>query len=199
VLFVCTANVLRSPCAELMTRTALDLLLGSDAGSVEVASAGTWASVDRGVDRSTVPSLAAFGVPAADVQSFAARQLTRELVGWADLILVAAIEHRRAVWCLDLPARHRTFTMHEFGHLLTRVPDQTSPDPGESDVATRGRALIVAADAIRERLRAHDPTYDAAVGEVPDPAGETAEVTAVATREVAAALRPFWQALAPAR
>lgn len=196
VLFVCTANVIRSPCAELLARTALDRLLTEDRDAVEVTSAGTWADAGRGIDRTTLSALRAVGVPAAAARSFVAAQLTSAHVARAALILCAAIEHRRAVWQLDLNARQRTFTLLEFADLLGALPDQPGPDPPDYRTPARGRGLVCAADALRRSVRAGDPGYDASVGEVPDPAGETQEAIAAAVLTITDALTPLWGALA---
>ena len=81
VLFVCTANICRSPYLELRARQ----LLGPDAG-VEVSSAGT-----HGFDASPVSDTmeAEFARWGTEVDGFRSRPATGEMVDEADLVLTA--------------------------------------------------------------------------------------------------------------
>ncbi|TRY16462.1 low molecular weight phosphatase family protein, partial [Tessaracoccus rhinocerotis] len=75
MLFVCTANICRSAYADVVARSA-------GVPGVEFSSAGTRALVDQAID----PPRAA-NVRAGDPTAHRARQLTRDLVSEADLIL----------------------------------------------------------------------------------------------------------------
>ena len=95
LLFVCTGNICRSPMAAAIAR---DLLAPPAARDVEVSSAGTYALVgharDRGRDgdrRGARP----------ESRGHRARQLTRELVAEADLVVGMKREHADEA----LPAR----------------------------------------------------------------------------------------------
>lgn len=103
ILYVCTANICRSP-------SAAELLRDADLPGVQVRSAGTVAAEGSpGCPRA--PALAG-----RDDQHRSQR-LTPELVDWADLILTAAREHRAVVLDLDRRARDRTFTIRQAGRL----------------------------------------------------------------------------------
>jgi low molecular weight protein-tyrosine phosphatase len=152
VLCVCTANVCRSPAAELLLRAGLRARLGAAAGAeVVVASAGTWASSDRPVEPGTAAALRRAGVSAADVVAARSTRLTPEAVAGADLIVGSTAEHVRAVWRFQLASRHRAFTLGELVRLTEANPaDDLPPRP----VGERLRALVGGAARLREqRLR----------------------------------------------
>jgi sulfate adenylyltransferase len=130
VLFVCTANICRSPYLELRARQ----LLGPDSG-VEVSSAGT-----RGFDVEPVSDTmgAEFARHGTDSSAFRSRPLTGDLIDHADLVLTAEAEHR--TWLLeDRPAAFRkTFTLGQF-----------AASAGAADPALHGRDLIAALESRR--------------------------------------------------
>jgi protein-tyrosine-phosphatase len=99
VLYVCTANICRSPAAAALLREAA-------VPGVEVVSAGTHAAV---------------GSPACSVvrelPSHASQPLTPALIEPADIVLTAAREHRTAVIEMYPGARSRTFTVRQAGRL----------------------------------------------------------------------------------
>jgi len=125
VLFVCTANICRSPYLELRARQ----LLGPDSG-VEVSSAGT-----RGFDASAVSDTMAeeFARHGTDTTAFRSRIVTDDLVADADLVLTAEAAHR-AQLLEDSPAAFRKiFTLGQF------VASVQATDP-----ALHGRDLVAA-------------------------------------------------------
>lgn len=151
VLCVCTANVCRSPAAELLLRAGLRARLGAAAPEqVVVASAGTWATPGRPVEPGTASALRRSGVHPAELAATVSTRLTREAVGAADLILTATAEHVRAVWRLQLASRHRTFTLGE----LVRLTEAVHPDDlPAADAGARLRALVSRASTLREQRR----------------------------------------------
>ena len=86
VLFVCTANICRSPYLELRARQ----LLGPDSGVV-VTSAGTRGFDDEPVSDTTEAEFARWGT---EVEGFRSRPATGEMVDEADLMLTAEAAHR---------------------------------------------------------------------------------------------------------
>jgi len=138
VLFVCTANICRSPYLELRARQ----LLGPDSG-VEVSSAGT-----HGFDASPVSDTMAaeFAERGTDVEAFRSRPATGELVDAADLVLTAEASHRARL-LEDRPAAFRKiFTLGQF------VASAQQADP-----SLHGRALLEALQARRvPAVPAHD-------------------------------------------
>jgi sulfate adenylyltransferase len=125
VLFVCTANICRSPYLELRARQ----LLGPDSGVV-VSSAGT-----HGFDAEPASDTmeAEFARHGTDTTAFRSRPATGDLVDDADLVLTAEAGHRTRL-LEDRPAAFRkTFTLGQF------VASARAVDPG-----LRGRDLIAA-------------------------------------------------------
>lgn len=133
VLFVCTANIARSPLMELWARQRL----GPDS-EIEVASAGTHGFVDHPVDPGMVPELEQRGLV---YDAFRSRRLTPQLVREADLVLTAEAAHRRHVLD-DVPeAFRKVFTIGQFADALARVPPgPTGPELVAAAAAERGPA-----------------------------------------------------------
>lgn len=112
VLFVCTGNICRSAYADVVAR-------GRHLPGLEFASAGTYAMVGSPMD----PPMAAQVRGRGDVEAHRARQLTRDLMAEADLVLAMASEHRRYI--LDeWPALGRkVFVIGQAARELGRAPD----------------------------------------------------------------------------
>jgi protein-tyrosine-phosphatase len=145
VLCVCTANVCRSPAAELLIRAGLRRRLGERAArAIQVSSAGIWASNGRPVEPGTAKALRGYGVTESELAAAISTPLRREEVVAADLVLGAAAEHVRGVWRLQIAARYRTFTLGELAWLAEMVDPADLPllDPGDpGDLGHRaGRA-----------------------------------------------------------
>lgn len=102
VLFVCTANVCRSPMAEAFLR---ELRPGFD-----VRSCGTHALAGRPATYDARQVMRAYGVP---VDAHRARMLEPEMVRWADVIAGLASEHVRYVVKACPGAAGKTFTLRE--------------------------------------------------------------------------------------
>lgn len=128
VLFVCTANICRSPYMELRART----LLGSS-DRVEFTSAGTHGFRAHGVDRTMAKVLTDRGVTKDVVAEFASQPLTRELIAQADLVLTAESSHRAFVLEEAPSAFRKAFTLGQFAESVGRV-----------DAALTGAALVTA-------------------------------------------------------
>ena len=108
VLYVCTANICRSASAQLLLREAV---AGEpELAGIEVRSAGT-AAIDGAPGCAVAPALVGH---ANEHQS---QPLTPELLVWADLILPAARDHRRAILEMDPNSRTRTFTVRQAGRI----------------------------------------------------------------------------------
>jgi sulfate adenylyltransferase len=140
VLFVCTANICRSPYLELRARQ----LLGPDSG-VEVSSAGT-----AGFDAAPVSDTmeAEFTRWGTEVDDFRSRAATTDLVDAADVVLTAEAAHRTRL-LEDRPAAFRKiFTLGQF------VASAQAVDP-----SLRGRELL--AELARRRVPA-SPDHDIA-------------------------------------
>jgi len=105
ILFVCTGNICRSPMAAAIARAELDR---AGAGGIEVESAGTMAMVGWGATREAARVAEEHGTSLAGHRP---RQLTRELVAGADLVVgmeaahVAAADRLGAARAITLAER----------------------------------------------------------------------------------------------
>lgn len=112
VLFVCTANLCRSPIAEHLLRSKLQ----AHEARWAVRSAGVAARNGLSLPAPTVRVLDESGIRVATWQT---TRLTVELVRRADLVLTADADHRRFVVSMAPAAVSRTFTILELARLLT--------------------------------------------------------------------------------
>jgi protein-tyrosine phosphatase len=131
LLFVCQANLCRSPMAERLAR----LRLARDgAMGVDVMSAGTRALEGSPMHPVAMRVLAERGADPAD---FTSRQVTEKVLDGADLVLTAT-RHQRAVCVSMVPEMVAcTFTLRQFGRM----------------VAAAGTTLDNSPDALRDRMR----------------------------------------------
>ena len=106
VLFVCTANICRSPFMELTARH-----LAGDA-PIEFRSAGTHGFTDHPMNPEMTVTLEPRGVEGH--QDFLSRPLTKAELDWADVVLTAEADHRKFILD-DHPALFRkVFTLGQF-------------------------------------------------------------------------------------
>ncbi|HEV7654983.1 MAG TPA: hypothetical protein VGP36_09680 [Mycobacteriales bacterium] len=167
VLCVCTANVCRSPAAELLLRSGLRARAGGPASAeVVVGSAGTWATPDRPVEPGTASALRRAGVDAAEVAAARSTRLTPEAVAGADLVIASTAEHVRAVWRLQLASRHRTFTLGELARLSEGISGDDLP---AGPVGSRLRALVARASTLREQRHQPGSPYVTDAYDLEDP------------------------------
>ncbi|WP_185975844.1 sugar nucleotide-binding protein [Tessaracoccus rhinocerotis] len=114
VLFVCTANICRSAYADVVARSA-------GVPGVEFSSAGTRALVDQAID----PPMAA-NVRAGDPTAHRARQLTRDLVSEADLILTMGSDHRRYILDEWPTLGRKAFIIGHVARELAQLPEDVT-------------------------------------------------------------------------
>ena len=132
VLFVCTANISRSPYLELVAR--------SRAGDapVDFASAGVHARDDTLIDPAMAVELAARGIASDDFRS---RRVTGAMVGRADLVLTAEAAHRAAVLDEHPIATRKVLTVGQADRALDRIdPGTPALELAAALVAARGGA-----------------------------------------------------------
>lgn len=110
ILLVCTANVCRSPLAQYILASGLELIPGFE--NVKVGSAGIQPAKNGRICELVLSSRSG-----ADWTEFAEQHRSRALTGSkiadAKLILTATAEHRSAVATMVPSARGRTFTLRE--------------------------------------------------------------------------------------
>jgi protein-tyrosine phosphatase len=153
ILFVCHANLCRSPLAERLARQLLEKRLGVPALAT-VSSAGSHAEPDRPMHPHAETVLSERG---ADVSGFRSRRLTGELVRQADLVLTAARDQRATCVTLAPTAVRRTFTLRQFGRLAGGYPAEQLP----SELPVRERLLVVRDGMGDLRARLPIPAGDA--------------------------------------
>jgi protein-tyrosine phosphatase len=141
VLHVCTANLIRSPVAEVLTRGHLP--------GYPIGSAGLRAREGLPIWSATALELARRGVPAPMYGAFRSRLLTRDLAGRADLVLAATRRHRDAVMASSPALLGRVFTWRELAWLASGV---TPGDVPGFTVPERIAAVRALATARRGRL-----------------------------------------------
>ena len=93
VLFVCSANQLRSPLAEVLFKE-LVRRKGQEEAAWRIGSAGVWALEGSPATLSAVSAAAARGL---NLSAHVARRLTREMIEQSDLVLVMEREHLEAI------------------------------------------------------------------------------------------------------
>ena len=140
VLVVCTGNVCRSPLIE----RALTHAVGA---RIEVESAGTAALVGSPMEGRAAALLQAWRMEPA---GFVARQLVRDMVARADLVLTATRAHRGAVATLHPAALAYTFTLSDFSELVSAA---SPPGPAASAERSSLPALVRLAAAQRGMSR----------------------------------------------
>lgn len=141
VLFVCTANICRSPYMELRARAMLN-----GASDVEFSSAGTHGFRSHHVDATMGVVLAERGIDDEATEAFASRRLTRDMINEADLVLTAEASHRAFVLEEVPGAFRKAFTLGQFAESVERV-----------DPALSGAALVTAVGHRRAgAVDAHD-------------------------------------------
>lgn len=118
VLFVCTANICRSPTMELVAR---DLAGDVEQSGVVFASSGTHARDGDRFNADMLPTLSPALVD--DAGAFRSRHLTPQLLDSADLVLTAESVHRQHILD-DHPQLHRkVFTLGQFEATIAEIPD----------------------------------------------------------------------------
>ncbi|MFI2711123.1 low molecular weight phosphatase family protein [Micromonospora sp. NPDC018662] len=179
VLFVCHANMCRSPMAEFIARR---LLAGLP---VTVASAGTDAVDGAAMHPYAVEVTAGTG---ADVTAFRTRRLCPEHLTGATLVLTATRRQRSACAALAPAALGRTFTLRQFA----RLADAAEPCGANGD--TPLRVAVAAAVRARGRLQPAAPGAD----DLPDPIGGSPADFRRCAEEIERSIRPVRALIATA-
>ncbi|SBT42465.1 arsenate reductase/protein-tyrosine-phosphatase family protein [Micromonospora narathiwatensis] len=171
MLFVCHANMCRSPMAEYIARRLLADL------PVSVASAGTDA-VDGAAMHPYAIEVAA-GTD-ADPAAFRTRRLRPEHLTGAALVLTATRRQRSVCTALAPAALHRTFTLRQFGRLAAaaELTGARSRSPLRTAVEAAARA--------RGRLQPAAPDTD----DLRDPIGGSPTDFRRCAEEIERSIRP---------
>lgn len=149
VLFVCTANVCRSPLAAGLMK-----LRAAHAGApMKIASAGTLAEGVKS-DPHVVSVLAEYGVDAAEKRS---RLLTPELIANSHLILAMTITHARRVISESPEHRERVFLLREAVQLASSIGPRSDDMPVDGWLRTMDAARTLSYASEDPGLEISDP------------------------------------------
>ena len=107
ILFVCTGN----SCRSIMAEAYLNKISSEKEGSFEVRSAGTLGMEGSSPSKEVILLLSKEGI---DSSPYISKGLSKEIVEWADLILVMAPEHKLAVLALMPSAEGKVRYLGEF-------------------------------------------------------------------------------------
>ena len=151
VLFVCTANISRSPYAE---RRARQVLPGGADPDFTFASAGTPGYPDRGMDPAMQSLLAARG---ADASGHISRGVGQELMRRADLIV--AFEFAQHMRLLDAFPEHRRAIvgLQQAARAVRSLEEADAVGSAGLDVVDRVERLVAAAGPNSMSLDVEDP------------------------------------------
>ena len=173
VLYICTANICRSPFMELFSRH-----LAGPGAHVTFASAGTHGFVAREMDPTMAATLTSRGV--TGIKRFRSRPFSSDLMPHADLVLTAESMHRQFLLD-DHPASFRkVLTLGQFAEAVRALEDDLS-----------GHDLLA---AVAERRGQADPALDIA-----DPFGQGPEAAAMCADALDELLRVVVPALTGTR
>jgi protein-tyrosine phosphatase len=189
VLFVCHANLCRSPLAERLTRRAFDETFGVLGSVVDVTSAGTNAYDGSAMHKGSATVLANCGI---DPAGFVTRTVDSSVLATADLVLTAGREHRAA--CVSLaPAKVRqAFTLRQFTRMVSAVP--APPGLADLTVPDRMRALVEQVNANRHLV----PPVPAEEDDLPDPVNKPIEAFEDCADEIRRSLASVMRVIAVA-
>jgi protein-tyrosine phosphatase len=161
ILAVCTGNLCRSPVVEWLLRLGLNSRWPAASSALPIASAGTNAAIGAPIPLSFASRLASVGAEAA---TFTPRQVTREMVAGAELVIAATRAHRATLVKLHPRAVRYTFTLRELARLAAVAPrdDQEPVEP-----MARLRSFVASAASVRGAHMPGDPNAE----DVRDPWG----------------------------
>jgi protein-tyrosine phosphatase len=156
LLFVCTANICRSPMAAELTRLKVRAAARSGAEGLLVSSAGTHGHDGAEMDPGAAAVLRSLG---GQTIGFSARTVTVPLMAAADLVLTAERRHRAVAATLHPRSHAKVFTILEFARLVHRVDPGRLPDEG---IVPRTVSLVREAARMRGMCPPGPPDEDIA-------------------------------------
>ncbi|WP_327089367.1 hypothetical protein OIE66_01720 [Nonomuraea sp. NBC_01738] len=183
-LFVCTANICRSPIAERLA-----LSVWGTGSPIAVISAGTHATAGRPMAAEAADALRELG---GDPEGFVSRPLSVALIQAADLVLTSTTAHRRDVVTLLPRASARTFTIAEFGALAAAAPAREPVPKGDDDPVQLAHDLVAQVRGLRGLVRVSQV-------DVADPYGGPSRGYRAAARQIATGLAPLFSSVPPRR
>lgn len=143
VLFVCSANMCRSPVAEALFKHLIEL--GKVNSDWEAASAGVWAFDGNRAAEGVVKAMQRHGI---DISTHRAQSLSNELVKRSDLILTMEANHKEALQAAFPRYRDKIYLLTEMVGLSHDIRDPIGGSAADYDdtVAELEKLLV---DGIR--------------------------------------------------
>lgn len=177
IVFVCTANLCRSPMAEHLMR---ERLKARNVGWT-LSSVGTHARPGASLDPNARAVLRRRGAPAP--RNWTSRVMSAKVLQSADLVL--AVSHAHLTWVMTLaPAMsRRAFVMGQFATLLDNA----------SGSAVSPQDLIALATTARALIQPYDPSAD----DLADPIGGDERVFEQCADRIEAMLSSITRLIAP--
>lgn len=117
VVFICTANICRSPVAEGLLRNRLQQ---QGRAGWRVSSAGTWAQLKRGAARHSIDLMAEKGI---DIRDHQAQEVNAALLQEADLLLCMEPGHAEALRAEFPQASHKIYLLSEMDNRRYGIDD----------------------------------------------------------------------------
>jgi len=111
ILFVCLGNQCRSPMAEHLFKQILLRSQNPKTKEIAVTSASTGIYDGAPASRKTIEVMRRRGI---DLRGFRAKQVTPELIDWADLILAMDRRNKKAIINMFPDTAAKTFTLKEY-------------------------------------------------------------------------------------
>ncbi|MCJ7625146.1 MAG: hypothetical protein MUO76_16735 [Anaerolineaceae bacterium] len=119
VLFVCTANLCRSPMAEALFRSIL-INTRADWQDWKIGSAGTWAVSVKTAMPYSQEMMKELGL---DISRHRSRTISNELLNAADLILTMESSHKEAIQIEFSSRSSKIFMLSEMAGKTADIPD----------------------------------------------------------------------------
>ncbi|HSB78342.1 MAG TPA: low molecular weight protein arginine phosphatase [Candidatus Methylomirabilis sp.] len=149
ILFVCTGNICRSPMAEVLLRDALQQDPELRSEGIEVRSAGTSGWDGAPATDLAVQAMLSLGL---NLRGHRGRQLTRELVDWAECLLTMEARQRDWIQRAYPDAAAKVFSLADCAGDSGDVEDPYGGD--EAEYTQCARRLCVLIPGLITRLRA---------------------------------------------
>jgi protein-tyrosine-phosphatase len=124
VLFICTGNLCRSPMAEVLLRARLARDEDEARRDWRVGSAGVWTTDDRPASAHAIAEMAQRGI---DLRDHRSRNVTRDMMAEADLVLVMTRAHAEALGAAFPDCAHK---VHLLSEMVGRMYDIGDPYGG---------------------------------------------------------------------
>lgn len=146
LLFVCTANLIRSPLAQAAAQKVIDER-GLSA-QYRLESAGTWAQNGREILPQTLTIAQKFGLPG--LENHRSREINAELLRLADQVIVMTGHQREAILAEFPWAGEKTLLMSEWGG--DSVYDIPDPALGAVSMEEAARQIVALAQKNRTAI-----------------------------------------------